>query len=193
MVTEQTKPTTKQEIAQQTRNQAEKTKPAKRRWSLAKVFGLLVIIIVLTAGVLAAQFYWQHDRNNVQAQLAELSVAIRALKANDNRSDKHLEAQNQSLAELKKHVAVLGRVIKAQGKELQEFSSTTTEDLMLAEALHLTRLASRRLPIEHSNKIPLALLENVDAILQRMENADIAEIRDLLARDMNAVASGGGC
>ena len=188
-MTEKTKPTAKQETAEQSK--AAKPQPSsqqsKRKWPLAKVFGWLIVTALLIAAVLAAQFYWQHDRKGIQVQLTDLSDAIGALQKNDNRHDAQLMEQAQALTELDKQVANLHRIVEAQGKQLLVLSSTTPEDLMLAEALHLTRLASRHLQIEHSNKIPLALLEDADAILRPMENADLDKVRDILARDLNAV------
>lgn len=188
-MTEKTRPTVKQETAEQSKaaKAQSSNQPSSRQWSKVKVFGWLITAAVFIAAVLAAQFYWQHDRKGIQVQLKELSVGIGILEKNDNRHGAQLIEQVQALAELEKQVANLHRTIEAQGKQLQELSLNAPQDLMLTEALHLTRLASRRLQIEHSSKIPLALLENADAILRRMENADLNGVRDILARDLNAL------
>ena len=57
-MTEKTKPTAKQETAEQSK--AAKPQPSsqqsKRKWPLAKVFGWLIVTALLIAAVLAAQF-----------------------------------------------------------------------------------------------------------------------------------------
>lgn len=188
-MTEKTKPTVKQETAEQSKAAKARpsSQPSSRQWSKVKIFGWLITAAVLIAVLLAAQFYWQHDRKGIQVQLKELSDAIGILEKNDNRHGAQLIEQVHALAELEKQVANLHRTIEAQGKQLQELSLNAPQDLMLTEALHLTRQASRRLQIEHSSKIPMALLENADAILRRMENADLNGAREILARDLNAL------
>ena len=196
-MTDKTKPTAKQETAEQTNgpkaqpSSRQPKRSSRRQWSLVKVFGWLIIAAILIAAGLAAQFYWQHDRKGIQVQLTELSVAIGALEKSDSRQSAQLMDQTQALVELDKQVVNLQRTVEAQGKQLQELSANTPEDLMLTEALYLTRLASRRLQIERNNKIPLALLEDAGAILRSMENDDLNGVRAILARDINAVEQAG--
>lgn len=196
-MTEKTKPIARQETAKQTNGpKAQPSSPqperaSSRQWSVVKVFGWLIVAAILIAAGLAAQFYWQHDRKGIQVQLAALSGAIAALEKNDNRLGAQLTDQTQVLAELDKQVVNLHRAVQTQAQQLQELSANAPEDLMLNEVLYLTRLANRRLQIEHSNKIPLALLKDADAILRAMENEDLKALRAILARDINALEQAG--
>jgi uroporphyrin-3 C-methyltransferase len=74
--------------------------------------------------------------------------------------------------------------LNTQGQRLAELGTTTRSDWLLAEALYLIRLANQRLQTGRSTKNPLALMENVDVILNQIDDPMLLPVRRALASDI---------
>lgn len=186
------KPAASNELPKQTESPQGKkknvpVKPLGRSISVLKALVAVVIVISLVVGVWWLQLYWQADRQAMSEQMAALAAKVNGLELNYKSTDKAIFEQNQRIEEVEKFTTDLGFVLSQQNQRLRELNLTVSDNRVIAEALHLSQLASWRVQIERSNRIPLALLNNADAVLSRLEGINIATARDVLAADIQAL------
>lgn len=186
------KPAVSDELPKQTESPQGKKKnaPAKplgRSKSVLKILVAVVVVISLAAGGWWLQLYWQADRQAMSERVATLTAKVNDLERDYNSSDKAISEQNQRIEEVEKFTTDLGLVLSQQNQRLRELNLTASDNRVIAEALHLSRLASWRVQTERSNRIPLELLNNADAVLSRLEGINIATARDVLAGDIQAL------
>ena len=186
------KPAVSDELPKQTESPQGKKKnaPAKplgRSKSVLKILVAVFVVISLVAGGWWLQLYWQADRQAMSERVATLAAKVNGLERNYNSSDKAISEQNQRIEEVEKFTTDLGFVLSQQNQRLRELNLTASDNRVIAEALHLSQLASWRVQTERSNRIPLALLNNADVVLSRLEGINIATAREVLAADIQAL------
>jgi uroporphyrin-3 C-methyltransferase len=191
-VAKTSKPTVSDELPKQTESPQGKKKnapaePLERSKSVLKILVAVVVVIPLVAGGWWLQLYLQADRQAMSERVATLAAKVNGLERNYNSSEKAISEQSQRIEEVEKFTTDLGFVLSQQNQRLRELNLTASDNRVIAEALHLSQLASWRVQTDRNNKIPLALLNNADAVLSRLEGINIATARDVLAADIQAL------
>ena len=153
----------------------------KSRW--IKILVALIIVTAVTASGFLGWNQWQKlvaaDRvSQAAASFERFYLPIEQLY---QQSEKR---QSQRIEQLYNELSNMQLRLNAQGQRLAELGATTRSDWLLAEALYLIRLANQRLQTERSTKNPLALMENVDAILRQIEDPMLLPVRRTLASDI---------
>ena len=186
------KPAVSNELPKQTESPQGKkknapTKTLGRSMAVLKIMVAVVVVISLVAGAWWLQLYWQTDRQAMSQRMAALAAKVDGLELNYTSTDKVILEQNQRIEEIEKFASDLALIVSQQNQRLRELNLAASDNRVIAEALHLSQLASWRVQIERSNKIPLVLLNNADAVLSRLEGINIATARDVLAADIQAL------
>lgn len=186
------KPATSDELSKQAESPQVKkkktpAKPSGRSISILKVLVSVVVVIALVVGAWWLQLIWQKDRQAISEQMAALAAKVNGLELSHKSSDKAILEQNQRIEEVEKFASDLGLLLSQQNQRLRELNLEASDNRIIAEALHLSQLASWRVQTERSNKIPLALLNNADGVLSRLQGINIATVRDVLAADIQAL------
>ena len=186
------KPAVSDELPKQTESPQGKKKnaPAKmlgRSMAVLKTMVAVVVVISLVAGAWWFQLYWQAHRQAISEQMAALASKVDGLELNYKHTDKVILQQNQRIEEIEKFASDLELIVSQQNQRLRELNLAASDNRVIAEALHLSQLASWRVQTERSSKISLVLLNNADAVLSRLEGINIAAVREVLARDIQAL------
>ena len=156
-----------------------------------KIIFMLCLIAVLAAGSWLGWNYWQAElteTGNSQGTILSLQGSVDSIQGQYKLDQ---ERQAQEILQLKQALSNLQLRANTQGQRLAELSSTTRSDWLLAEAVYLTRLANQRLQTERSTKNPLALLANVDVILQELDDPELTPVRGAVAADITALRLAG--
>jgi uroporphyrin-3 C-methyltransferase len=156
-----------------------------------KIIFMLCLIAVLAAGSWLGWNYWQAqltETDNSQGTILSLQGSVDSIQGQYKLDQ---ERQAQEILQLKQALSSLQLRANTQGQRLAELSSTTRSDWLLAEAVYLTRLANQRLQTERSTKNPLALLANVDVILQELDDPELTPVRGAVAADITALRLAG--
>ena len=156
-----------------------------------KIIFMLCLIAVLAAGSWLGWNYWQAElteTGNSQGTILSLQGSVDSIQGQYKLDQ---ERQAQEILQLKQALSSLQLRANTQGQRLAELSSTTRSDWLLAEAVYLTRLANQRLQTERSTKNPLALLANVDVILQELDDPELTPVRGAVAADITALRLAG--
>lgn len=186
------KPAVSDELPKQTESPQGKKKnaPAKtlgRSMAGFKTLVAAVVVISLVAGAWWLQLYWQADRQAMSEHMAALAAKVDGLELNYKSTDKAIFEQSQRIEEVEKFTTDLGLILSQQNQRLRELNLAASDNRVIAEALHLSQIASWRVQTERSNRIPLALLNNADVVLSRLEGINIATAREVLAADIQAL------
>ncbi len=186
------KPAVSDELPKQTESPQGKKKnaPAKtlgRSMAGFKTLVAVVVVISLVAGAWWLQLYWQADRHAMSEHMAALAAKVDGLELNYKSTDKAIFEQSQRIEEVEKFTTDLGLILSQQNQRLRELNLAASDNRVIAEALHLSQIASWRVQTERSNRIPLALLNNADVVLSRLEGINIATAREVLAADIQAL------
>lgn len=186
------KPAVSDELPKQTESPQGKKKnaPAKtlgRSMAGFKTLVAVVVVISLVAGAWWLQLYWQADRQAMSEHMAALAAKVDGLELNYKSTDKAIFEQSQRIEEVEKFTTDLGLILSQQNQRLRELNLAASDNRVIAEALHLSQIASWRVQTERSNRIPLALLNNADVVLSRLEGINIATAREVLAADIQAL------
>ncbi len=172
---------------------------AKPSSSSSKASWLLSIALMLLTGVVVAAGYWgwrqltQQQANVValQQQTESMARSRDALQAQlttaQEKLDQQLALQQQQSSDVERALAVTEQRLNSQGKRLRNLTSTSREDWLLAEAEYLLRLANQRLLMERETEGAVALLEAADHILRDMDDMNIRDRREAVAKDMAAL------
>ena len=156
-----------------------------------KIIFMLCLIAVLAAGSWLGWNYWQAElteTGNSQGTILSLQGSVDSIQGQYKLDQ---ERQAQEILQLKQALSNLQLRANTQGQRLAELCSTTRSDWLLAEAVYLTRLANQRLQTERSTKNPLALLANVDVILQELDDPELTPVRGAVAADITALRLAG--
>ena len=175
-----------------------KSKPSEKPTGAAssilrtlKIILALGLIVALLAASLMGWTLWQTwalEADKSDRQLSGMQDAIDSIQ-----QQARLDQERQLLESQQLQQAVTDLQLRSntQGRRLAELGSTTSSDWLLAEAVYLTRLANQRLQTERSTANSLALLSNVDLILQELDDPDLTPARSALAKDITALRLAG--
>ena len=149
-------------------------------------FKVLVILIIVTAVTALGFLGWTQWQKLVAADRVSKAAASfeRFYQPIEQIYQQSEKRQSQRIEQLYNQLSNMQLRLNAQGQRLAELGATTRSDWLLAEALYLIRLANQRLQTERSTKNPLALMENVDAILRQIEDPMLLPVRRTLASDI---------
>ena len=162
----------------------------KSSGTLARFFLWLLIGGLVIAMCAAGGLFWQQQINhnhNINSALGFLDRSVTELK---QQSDSLIDVQSQQQQQIEKLNGEFNNLLQqiiAQSRQLTELSATSRSDWRLAEALYLARLASQRLHNERRVENPLALLEQVDLILQQLADPQLLPVRAAIAEDITAL------
>jgi len=166
------------------------TATKKSSGALTRFFFWLLIGTFVVAICVAGGLFWQQQNNhnhNTNSVLGFLDRSVTELK---QQSDSLIDVQSQQQQLIQKLHGELNNLLPqviAQSRQLTELSATSRSDWRLAEALYLARLASQRLHTERRVENPLALLEQVDLILQQLADPQLLPVRAAIAEDITAL------
>lgn len=158
--------------------------------TLKIILALGLIVALLAASWMGWTLWqaWALEADKSDRQLSGMQDAIDSIQ-----QQARLDQERQLLESQQLQQAVTDLQLRAntQGRRLAELGSTTRSDWLLAEAVYLTRLANQRLQTERSTANSLALLSNVDLILQELDDPDLTPARSALAKDITALRLAG--
>lgn len=175
-----------------------KSKPSEKPTGAAssilrtlKIILALGLIVALLAASWMGWTLWQTwvlEADKSDRQLSGMQDAIDSIQ-----QQARLDQERQLLESQQLQQAVTDLQLRSntQGRRLAELGSTTRTDWLLAEAVYLTRLANQRLQTERSTANSMALLSNVDLILQELDDPDLTPARSALAKDITALRLAG--
>ena len=157
-----------------------------------------LLIFLFIIGLLSAGWFfwkdWQLRITVIDKTSATVETLVRSVKKNESQAKRSIDSQTRQLQrvqQLQQQVQNLQLRVNTQGRRLAELGSTTRSDWLLAEAEYLARLAAQRLQTERSVKNPLALLENIDAILKELDDPELHLVRTAVAQDITALRLAG--
>jgi len=156
-------------------------------------FLVLLTICLLAATVAAGWLLWQLHAQHQQStsQFAKLHANLQqTVERLQKKSDVFSENQNlhsQQFNQMQQAADDIRLQLNTHSRQLTELSATSRSDWRLAEALYLARLASQRLHTERRVENPLALLEQVDLILQQLADPQLLPVRAAIAEDITAL------
>jgi uroporphyrin-3 C-methyltransferase len=130
---------------------------------------------------------WQQSRAEYRQTKTELADLAKAMDSLQRETVITVREQAGYSKDLQSRVATLSKKLSLQARQVAELRSTGRSDWLLAEALHLARLANQRLQTERSSKNPLALLQTVDTVLREMDDPDFLPLRTAVAKDITAL------
>ena len=158
--------------------------------TLKIILALGLIVALLAASWMGWTLWqaWALEADKSDRQLSGMQDAIDSIQ-----QQARLDQERQLLESQQLQQAVTDLKLRSntQGRRLAELGSTTRSDWLLAEAVYLTRLANPRLHHERSPANSLALLSNVDLILQELDDPDLTPARSALAKDITALRLAG--
>ena len=158
--------------------------------TLKIILALGLIVALLAASWMGWTLWqaWALEADKSDRQLSGMQDAIDSIQ-----QQARLDQERQLLESQQLQQAVTDLQLRSntQGRRLAELGSTTRSDWLLAEAVYLTRLANQRLQTERSTANSLALLSNVDLILQELDDPDLTPARSALAKDITALRLAG--
>lgn len=154
---------------------------------------LVFLLIVIAAIVAAGWLVWVEFEQRVAAERDSVAAACfdSAQQTIDKRALAIEKRQARQDKEVRETLSNMRLTLSIQGKRLRELGATNGNDWLFAEALNLVRLAATRLQTERSTKSSLALLENVDAILKRIDDPELLSVRAAVADDIAALRLAG--
>ena len=164
--------------------------PKNSARNLFRTLRNLLIFLFIIGLLSAGWFFWQDWQLRIAAidkTSATVESLLRSVKNNQAQfklSQDSQARQLQWIQQLQQQHQNLQLRVNTQGRHLAELGSTTRSDWLLAEAEYLARLAAQRLQTERSTKNPLALLENIDAILKELDEPELHLVRSAVAQDI---------
>lgn len=156
-------------------------------------FLVLSTICLLATTVAAGWWLWQlhaqHQQSTSQfAKLhANLQQTVERLQKKSDVFSENQNLQSQQFNQMQQAADDIRLRLNTHSRQLTELSATNRSDWRLAEALYLARLASQRLHTERRVENPLALLEQVDLILQQLADPQLLPVRAAIAEDITAL------
>lgn len=170
-----------------------KPEPAQKRKGGASMLLSACLVFTLAGGGAAGYVGWQ----TLQAQQAQLDTLAQqassaqqgrvALQQSAQQLAAQLQQQSSSGNELQEVLAATQERVNGLGKRLNNLTSTSREDWLLAEAEYLLRLANQRLLMERQPQGAIALLEAADQILRDMDDMNLFSVRKALTKDLAAL------
>lgn len=158
----------------------------------AGVWGKIVLLLLLAAlvggGFLGWQ-WWQQvgPGSSKQGLTAALEQQQGQLDALQGQFDREAQDWAQRFSAQVAHGDALEARLASQEESMRNMSASGREDLILAEAEFLLRLAHQRLLGERRPGAALALLESSDKIFAEVGDAGLFTLRKALAQDISAL------
>lgn len=175
------------------------TKPPKQKPAVPQAPGsskggggilraLTILFLLLAIAGMAAGGYWFYNMRDSGGELEQrLSSQQQSIIALENQLEESQLQQLQREAGLKQLMGQLQLSVSSQANRLQELSTTTRSDWLLAEAEYLIRLGNQRLITERNTRNATALLEAADQILRDLDEVGLFPVRQALAEDITAL------
>ena len=155
---------------------------------------LLSLIVGLSSGGWLVWKDWQQQSILFEQTTTKVNSLVGSYKNARGQMQEILNVQpqqKQQVDRLEQQIESLQHRTNVQARRLAELGSTTRSDWLLSEAEYLIRLAVQRLQTERNTKNPLALLENVDAILKELDDPEMHLVRLAVAEDIAALRLAG--
>ena len=164
-----------------TKRPRQKSDSANSRW-LKILLAFIAFVTMAAAGFLG----WTEWQKIIAADQMSTTAASfdRFYQPIELRYEQSEKSQSQRIEQLHSELSNMQLRLNTQGQRLAELGTTTSSDWLLAEALYLIRLANQRLQTGRSTKNPLALMENVDVILNQIDDPMLLPVRRALASDI---------
>ena len=164
-----------------TKRPRQKSDSANSRW--LKILLAFIAFVTMAASGFLGWTEWQKIIAADQMSTAAASFD-RFYQPIELRYEQSEKSQSQRIEQLYSELSNMQLRLNTQGQRLAELGTTTSSDWLLAEALYLIRLANQRLQTGRSTKNPLALMENVDVILNQIDDPMLLPVRRALASDI---------
>ena len=164
-----------------TKRPRQKSDSANSRW--LKILLVSIVCVTMAASGFLGWTEWQKiiAADQMSTAAASFDRFYQPIKLRHQQSEK---SQSQRIEQLYNELSNMQLRLNTQGQRLAELGTTTSSDWLLAEALYLIRLANQRLQTGRSTKNPLALMENVDVILNQIDDPMLLPVRRALASDI---------
>lgn len=162
----------------------------KPRRGLAAGILLLGFIVV---GLMAAGYLGWRWLNQQLPRLAETQAQQALMLTTLGRQlEEERDARLRLGAEFERAIGEFGAQLNAQSKRLEDLSTTSRDDWLLAEAEYLLRLANQRLLTERQSKGALVLMTAVDDIVGGIDDTRLFPVRQVLSEEITALRLTGG-
>jgi uroporphyrin-3 C-methyltransferase len=162
----------------------------KPRRGLAAGMLLLGFFVV---GLMAAGYLGWRWLNQQLPRLAETQAQQALMLTTLGRQlEEERDARLRLGAELERAIGEFGLQLNAQSKRLEDLSTTSRDDWLLAEAEYLLRLANQRLLTERQSKGALVLMTAVDDIVGGIDDTRLFPVRQVLSEEITALRLTGG-
>lgn len=166
--------------------QAEKKASGKGVWR--KVVLLLLLAALVGGGFIGWQWWQQAGPGSLKQGLtATLELQQGQLDALQGQFDREVQDWAQRFSAQAAHGDGIEARLTSQEALMRDMSASGREDLMLAEAEFLLRLANQRLLSERRPAAALVLLQNSDKIFAEVGDAGSFAVRKALAQDISAL------
>ncbi|GAB6263474.1 uroporphyrinogen-III C-methyltransferase [Photobacterium sp. R1] len=151
--------------------------------------GLVAIALVILLG--GGLYYHGHQQNLAQqAQLAALTGQLSEMKNALSQSEQSVKAAVQaSLDTAETRLGQQENDIQGLQRALTEVQGRRPNDWLLAEADYLTRMAGRKLWLEHDVASATLLLESADNRIAQLNDPSLTELRTALSDDITMLKS----
>ncbi|WP_330961625.1 uroporphyrinogen-III C-methyltransferase [Photobacterium sp. 53610] len=151
--------------------------------------GLVAIALVILLG--GGLYYHGHQQNLAQqAQLAALTSQLSEMKNALSQSEQSVKATVQaSLDTAETRLGQQENDIQGLQRALTEVQGRRPNDWLLAEADYLTRMAGRKLWLEHDVASATLLLESADNRIAQLNDPSLTELRTALSDDITMLKS----
>ncbi|BFM13891.1 hypothetical protein R50073_00740 [Maricurvus nonylphenolicus] len=164
--------------------------PAQTRKGSATLLLSTCLVLTLAGGGAAGYLGWQQFQAQ-QSQLTALQQQVdsarqsrSALQKQTQQLTSQIQEQTSSGDELQAILAATQDRLNGLGKRVNNLTSTSREDWLLAEAEYLLRLGNQRLLMERQPQGAIALLEAADQILRDIDDMNLFSVRKALAQDL---------
>ncbi|KDM92115.1 uroporphyrinogen-III C-methyltransferase [Photobacterium galatheae] len=171
------------------RTAQEPTKRAPAKSGSGSKTGLVAIALVILLG--GGLYYHGHQQNLAQqAQLAALTSQLNEMKNALSQSEQSVKAAVQeSLDSAATRLSQQENDIQGLQRSMTEIQGRRPNDWLLAEADYLTRMAGRKLSLEHDVASATLLLESADNRIAQLSDPSLTELRKALSNDITMLKS----
>ncbi|QUJ67423.1 uroporphyrinogen-III C-methyltransferase [Photobacterium sp. GJ3] len=151
--------------------------------------GIVAIALVILLG--AGLYYHGHQQNQAQqAQLATLQQQLSDMKSALTQSEASVKASvTEQLATTSTALEQQANNVDALRTALSELKGRRPNDWLLAEADYLTRMAERKLSLEHDLTSATLLLQSADSRIAQLGDPSLTDLRSALSNDITKLKS----
>ncbi|MDO6708275.1 uroporphyrinogen-III C-methyltransferase [Photobacterium sp. 1_MG-2023] len=151
--------------------------------------GIVAIALVILLG--AGLYYHGHQQNQAQqAQLATLQQQLSDMKTALAQSEASVKTSvTEQLATTSTALEQQANDVDALQTALSELKGRRPNDWLLAEADYLTRMAERKLSLEHDLTSATLLLQSADSRIAQLGDPSLTDLRSALSNDITMLKS----